>query len=154
MVILDGGSETPVTKNTGHNFTFPSGADKPVSDPPANIGQMKQELIEKEKQFQAEWKKSPGSFTSQLTPDARIQLNRHLPTTNRDSISVWINKLDKSLVWQAVGSGSASSGDLGYTYGVLKVLENPDVLKGHYVRIWKKHTGSGWLVEIEMINID
>ena len=39
------------------------------------------------------------------------------------------------------GAGAASSGDMGYTYGLLDIPGNHEATKGHYVRIWKKRAG-------------
>jgi ketosteroid isomerase-like protein len=156
-VILDGGSTTPAISVSKHNFSFPSGADKPVSNPPEiNVELSCKELLNSEKLFLSYWEKSPSSSacTSFLIPDARIQLNGHLPTTNLDTINILIAKLDKKLTWESIGAGAASSGDLGFTYGLLQISSTPGVTKGHYVRIWKKQPGSDWRIVIEMMNVN
>jgi hypothetical protein len=103
-----------------------------------------------------EWEKSPVSstYSSFLEPDARIQPVGHLPSVNRDTIKLWITHLPKTLTWRPVGSGAATSGDLGFTYGLLKIPGNPDVPKGHYVRIWKKRPGENWMILLEMMNMN
>jgi ketosteroid isomerase-like protein len=151
-VILDGGSATPVAEATKHKFTFPSGADKPVPNPPVmNVQQLTKELLDRDVQFESDWKKNPSTFISFLAPDARIQLGGHLPTTNADTIKSWVNQFDRSLTWQPVGAGVASSGDLGFTYGLV-TTQNKEVVKGHYVLIWKKRAGSSWQIVLEMVN--
>jgi len=151
-VILDGGSTTPVAEGPKHKFTFPSGADKPIPNPPAmNVQQLTTELLDRDNQFQTEGKKDPSAFTSFLATDARIQLGGHLPTTNADTIKSWFNQLDRSLTWQPVGAGAASSGDIGFTYGLIKTQKN-EIIKGHYVLIWKKRSGSTWHIVLEMMN--
>jgi hypothetical protein len=151
-VILDGGSTTPVAEGPKHKFTFPSGADKPIPNSPAmNVQQLTTELLDRDNQYEAEWKKNPVTFTSFLAPDARIQLGGHLPTTNADSIKSWVSQLDRSLTWQPVGAGVASSGDMGFTYGLITTQKN-EAVKGHYVLIWKKRHGSSWQIVLEMIN--
>ena len=152
-VILDGGSTTPVEEGPKHNFSFPNGADKVIPKPVVtDIDLSKKDLLEKDKLFQKEWKENPTAFTSFLASDGRIQLSGHLPTTNTDTIRTWVNTLDRSLVWKSIGAGAASSGDLGFTYGVMKT-QNSDLIRGHYVLIWKKRPGSTWQVVLEMINI-
>ena len=156
-VILDGGSETPAVMNPQHTISFPSGADKAVKNPPVvNTGFLSKELSDRDKQILAIWEKSPlpSTYISFLERDARIQLKGHLPTTNKDTINSFINSFDKTLIWETSGSGAASSGDLGYTYGLLKILGAPKVRKGHYVRIWKKLSGDSWKIELEMMNFD
>lgn len=156
-VILDAGSSTPVMKSSQHNFVFPPGADKDIPNPSKiSTELLDKELLNREDQFLTEWKKSPQSSTyhSFLVPNAHIQLKGHLPTTNADSINVWIARFDKTLAWKAVGAGAASSGDLGFTYGILETQGISDVKKGHYVRIWRRLPGSNWNIELEMMSLD
>jgi len=157
IVILDGGSTTPALINPRHNFSFPAGADKSVSNAPViNVEISSKELLERENQMLTEWEKSPvvSTYTSFLEPNVRIQPVGHLPSVNPDTIKLWIAHLPKALLWESVGSGAASSGDLGFTYGLLKIPGNPDVTKGHYVRIWKKLPGENWMILLEMMNMD
>lgn len=156
-VILDGGSETPVSENTKHGFSFPSGADKPVKDfPVLNNALLNKELFDREKQFLSVWEMTPipSSYISYLAPDARMQLKGHLPSTNADTINSFISGFEKKLIWETVGSGAAASGDLGFTYGLLQIRNSQPVIKGHYVRIWKKLPGTDWRIILEMINPD
>ena len=156
-VILDGGSETPIAADNKHSFSFPSGADKAVKNCPVfNEDLLNKELCDREKQFLSVWEKTPlpSSYISYLDPDARMQLKGHLPSTNADSIIAFISGFDKKLIWETVGSGAATSGDLGFTYGFLQIRSSQPVTKGHYVRIWKKQPGAGWRIDLEMINPD
>jgi ketosteroid isomerase-like protein len=154
-VILDGGSATPVVEGQKHKFSFPSGADKAIKNVAnLNVDQLKKELLEREGQFQKEWVKNPSAFTSFLAAGARIQLSGHLPTSNADTIKSWVNHFDRALIWQPSGAGAATSGDMGFTYGLL-LVKNSDSGKtiGHYVTIWRKRPGSEWNIVLEMINL-
>jgi ketosteroid isomerase-like protein len=156
-VILDGGSETPAVKNPQHRISFPNGADKPVKDPPIlNVDFLSKELFDRDKQILALWEKSPlpSTYTSFFGSNARLQMNGHLPTTNADTINSLITRMDKALIWETTGSGVASSGDLGYTYGLLRIKGTSSGTKGHYVRIWKKLPGDIWKIELEMTNLE
>jgi ketosteroid isomerase-like protein len=156
-VILDGGSETPAVKNPQHRISFPSGADKAVKNPPVmNTGLLSEQLSDRDKQFLAIWEKSPypSTYLLYLETNARIQMKGHLPTINKDSINLFISNLDKTLIWETSGSGAASSGDLGYTYGLLRIQGTPIKRNGHYVRIWRRLSGDSWKIEMEMINLD
>ncbi len=156
-VILDAGSTTPASIGNKHTFSFPAGADKAFPNPgKENIESLSSELSDREKQILTVWKNSPlsSTYTSFLAPNARIQLNGHLPTTNADTIKVWISHLDKSLTWKSVGSGAASSGDLGFTYGLLEIPGDPKGTKGHYVRIWRKQPGANWNIVLELMSLD
>jgi ketosteroid isomerase-like protein len=109
-VILDGGSETPVVKNSNHGFSFPAGADKKVIDPPVlNDDFLNKELCDREKQLISAWEKTPltSSYISYLDPDARMQLKGHMPSTNSDTIAAFISGFDKKLIWETAGSGAA-----------------------------------------------
>ena len=156
-VILDGGGTTPAKKDHKHTFSFPVGADKAVPNPPVqNAGLLSKELIDRENQFLLTWTKSPlaSTYDSYLAPYSRLQLSGHLPTTNADSINVLIAHFDKNFIWKSSGSGVATSGDMGFTYGMLEIHGNTEVVKGHYVRIWKKLPGASWKIEMEMMNFD
>jgi ketosteroid isomerase-like protein len=156
-VILDAGTGTPPIKGVAHNFEFPPGADKKVTNAAVvPEDQSCRELIDREKQFSAEWDKNhlPATFNSFLAEGARVQFNGHLPTTSRDTINLWITQMDKKLLWNSTGAGAAISGDIGYTYGLVEIPGNPAVTKGHYVKIWKKAQGSGWRIILQMVSLD
>jgi ketosteroid isomerase-like protein len=156
-VILDGGGTTPSMKDPGHNFSFPAGADKAVLKPPVlNAGLLSKELIDRENQFLQEWAKSPlpSTYTLYLAPQSRMQLSGHLPTTNADTINAMIAHFDKNLTWKSSGSGAATSGDMGFTYGLLEIPGNTEVIKGHYIRIWGKKPETGWKIVLEMMNFE
>jgi ketosteroid isomerase-like protein len=154
-VILDDGSTAPPLKNVNHSFSFPSGADKSIRNPPVIKNELlRKELMDRESQFASEWGKNPEAaiYMSFLTEEARVQLSGHLPTTNKDTIKVLISGLNKRMVWKPVGADAATSGDLGFTYGLLEIKGTPELTKGHWVRIWKKHNGADWRIILEMIN--
>jgi ketosteroid isomerase-like protein len=156
-VILDAGSETPVKAKPDHVVDFPGGADKSVAKPiVVSVEKSVREILDTEKSFLMEWKKNPDVpvYLGFLEPMARMQLNGHLPATSRDSISVFIRQRDKNLNWNSMGAGAASSGDMGFTYGMLEKQGNPTTIKGHYVRIWKKHPGTKWKIALEMISLN
>jgi ketosteroid isomerase-like protein len=154
-VILDGGGTTPAIKDPKHKFLFPSGADKPAPNLPViNIELSCKELLDREKQILGEWERSPvpSTYTKFLSPNVRIQFSGHLPTTDADTINSLIAHFDKNLIWKSSGSGAATSGDMGFTYGLLEIPGKPEVIKGHYVRIWKRQPGADWKIVLEMMN--
>jgi ketosteroid isomerase-like protein len=156
-VILDGGGTTPPKKDHNHSFSFPAGADKPVLNPPVlNTGLLSKELTDRENQFLQDWENSrlPSTYNSYVAPNYRMQLSGHLPTTNADSINYLISHFDKNLLWKTSGSGAATSGDMGFTYGLLELPGKSEVIKGHYVRIWKKQPGANWKIVLEMMNFN
>ena len=156
-VILDAGSPTPAMTDYDHPFSFPAGADKAIPDPKKlDTGTVCNELLEREKQIISAWKNNPvpSTYASFLAPNVRIQLNGHLPTTNRDTIRKWTGHFDKLLTWITSGSGAATSGDLGFTYGMLETGNEIKRSTGHYVRIWRKQPDKKWAIILEMMNMD
>lgn len=156
-VILDGGSETPPIKNPQHNFSFSPGTDKPVNHPVSiDPVSSSDELSMRELKFLSAWEQNPSTsvFKEFSAANVRLQVNGHLPTTDPDSVSSIISSLDKNLTWKTEGSGAASSGDLGFTYGILQSRKGNDAAKGHYVRIWRKQSGMNWKIILEMLNLN
>jgi hypothetical protein len=86
--------------------------------------------------------------------DARMQNNGHLPTINRDSINKFVSQFDKTLTWKTSGSGMATSGDLGFTYGYIYTKGVQYKPSGHYVRIWKKKSDKKRAISLEMLSMD
>lgn len=156
-VILDAGSATPTQTCYDHTFSFPVGDDKPFPNPKhVNVESARAELMEREKQFLAAWEINPlpATYASFLATGVRMQHEERFPTTNPDTINAWISQLHKTLTWETVGSGAASSDDLGFTYGLFEMQENPKGSKGYYVRIWKKQPTGNWAITLEMMSID
>lgn len=157
QVIFDAGSATPADTANKHSFSFPAGADKNIAVPKnVNADSLSRQLLEREKQMLGAWKNNPKSATyaSFLSPHPWLQYNGHLPTTNADTINNRITQLQKTLIWKSVGSGAASSDDLGYTYGFLEIPDGPKTVNGHYVRIWKKQGSGKWTIMLEMMSMD
>ncbi len=156
-VILDAGSETPKMKEYSNNFSFPKGADKSVSDHKNTVSEAPlKEMKETETQLLEAWKTKPGQLTysSFLAQNARLLRNGYLSATTKDSITRMISRLPPEMRWTASGAGVASSGDLGYTYGLIEINGSQKSTAGHYVRIWKKQVDGLWKILIEMMSIN
>jgi len=55
-----------------------------------------------------------------------------------------------TLTWEPVYGDVASSGELGYTYGIwtLSIKGSPDIFRGTYATIWKKENGEWkWVLD-------
>ena len=72
----------------------------------------------------------------------------HLPLLGADAIDYLVQQNDSAftLKWEPKTAIAASSGDLGYTYGiyVLKPGSKDTLLYGTYVSIWKKQSDGKW----------
>jgi ketosteroid isomerase-like protein len=156
-VILDSGIDSPPIAGKPHAFRFPVGADKtkPLSGADLTLSSEK-EILSRESELLDAWKKEPvvSLYSSFLAKDAIMMNGGHLPSTSEDSVNKWIDSAGKTLLWEKAGAGSASSGDLGYTYGYLFIKGNLSKAAGHYVRIWKRQPDNKWLISLEMRSID
>jgi ketosteroid isomerase-like protein len=155
QVILDAGSETPAPEVNNHTISFPAGADKPFNNKVhINTVIVSAELSDRDRQMLDIWKRNPVSSTyaAFLTTDVRIQKSSELPKIKKDLVRLFLDKLNRTLTWTTVGSGVASSGDLGFTYGTFETNDVSEISSGHYVRIWKKQSDGKWLISLEMIN--
>jgi ketosteroid isomerase-like protein len=152
-VILDDGAVMATSEAKEHPFAFPAGADKPVANPKhidAEAG--RKELMDVEKEFLSAWKKSSlsATYASFLAPKARLLRTDDVPVVSPEGVNILLSEIDKTLSWTASGSGAASSGDLGYTYGLFREQGT----SGHYVRVWKKQPDGHWKIIIELLNSD
>jgi pentatricopeptide repeat protein len=59
-----------------------------------------------------------------------------------------------TMTWEPSGGSIASSGDLGYTYGVYsyKPKERDTVIYGTYVSVWKKQADGKWKFALQTGN--
>jgi ketosteroid isomerase-like protein len=156
-VILDAGSQSPPPVTSQHRISFPSGADKPVANilniSPSTVSA---ELMDREKQILGIWKSDPvpSTYKSFLADDVRIQIGGELPKVKRDTINLWLSRLNKNLTWTTKGCSAANSADLGFTYGNFEIRSVSGISEGHYVRIWKKQSDGKWLITVDMMDID
>lgn len=79
--------------------------------------------------------------------DIRILRGGAFPSTGTRSIGAIATHTSGVPLWQPVGSGMARSGDLGYTYGTVRLAGNKE---SSYVRIWRKERGD-WKVVVDLL---
>lgn len=86
------------------------------------------------------------AFLQYIDDEGALLRPDHLPIVGAEAIN-YISLLSDTaytLSWKPVNAEIASSGDLGYTYGVFE-LQLPDtILTGTYVNIWKKQKDGDW----------
>lgn len=151
-VALDAGiSCPPPPDDRKHLFSFPSGDDKPVLNPP-NEQYTAIILMDEEAKMLEAWKRDPSfsTWSSFLDKNARIMRKGHFPSQNPELLRKWIEETGKLVTWEAQGSSVASSADMAYTYGIT----GSQGRKGNFVRIWKKNAEGEWKISIDMFNID
>lgn len=150
--VLDAGiSAPPPPESKKHSFTFPPGDDKPLANDP-KVHDSANDLMNEETKLLEDWKNDPSfsTWSAFFANDIRMMRNGHLPSQNSDTLKQWFTVTDKSLTWEVKGCGVARSEDLAYTFGTVESQGK----RGHFVRIWRKSTGSGWKIAIDMININ
>ncbi|HLO37017.1 MAG TPA: hypothetical protein VK173_00860, partial [Lacibacter sp.] len=57
-----------------------------------------------------------------------------------------------TMTWEPKGGDIASSGDMGFTYGVYKVATADTTLKGTYLNVWRKQADGKWKFVIDTGN--
>lgn len=86
------------------------------------------------------------AFLQYIDNEGTLLRPDHLPIVGAEAIN-YISMLSDTaykLSWKPSHAEIASSGDLGFTYGIYK-LELPDTtISGTYVNIWKKEKDGEW----------
>ena len=87
------------------------------------------------------------------TPDMRLLQFNSMPLIGRAAVEKQIPMRKARLKWIASGSGSASSGDLAYTYGMAYPVDHRmgDRPESVYLHIWQ-HTRHGWRLLLDLEN--
>jgi ketosteroid isomerase-like protein len=149
-VILDAGSTAPPMQGFDHGFTFPAGADKDINSQiiaKENKSHDEIDQIENEILNSTGTDSSPDRFKPFLSADVILIFNGKLPLKGIGP-ALAQSALKSPVRFTNTGTETAGSGDMGFTYGLIKEAGHMD---GHYVRIWKKYP-EGWKITIELMN--
>ena len=86
------------------------------------------------------------AFLEYIDNEGVLLRQDHLPIVGADAIDFLssINDTAFVLTWKPSKAEIASSGDLGFTYGIYELKTNDMSYKGTYVTIWKKHPDGSW----------
>jgi ketosteroid isomerase-like protein len=80
----------------------------------------------------------------------RIYRENYFPFLGTTGID---KEVDGPTMWRPISAGIASSGDLGYTYGIASGgSEGLESEKGSYLRIWKIQADGSWKLVLEITN--
>ena len=99
-------------------------------------------LIEVEKEFIALSKNSTQVYKKYLSADAILSRNGELPQHAMKTS----NSFPGNVEYKILGSGIASSGDLGYVYGSTVINDKTN----NYLRIWKREQAE-WRIVVEVL---
>jgi ketosteroid isomerase-like protein len=133
----------------GHNNKEPNTAGEVQKiKAPKKQKATQQSLIEAQEKFNHLAAISPqAAYQKYLSGQSILNQSGHLPiTTTFDQLSVFNDINDVSFNIQ--GSGIASSGDMGYTYGATTYKEKTD----NYLHIWR-HEKDGWKLAVAVVHL-
>jgi ketosteroid isomerase-like protein len=113
------------------------------------------DLIGAEKEFIAHYEKNAAeAYATFLSRDARICHGGFPALVTPDTRQKYIRKNLPVTTFRFVDGESASSRDIGYTYGAAEVHTTeggkPEVKKGTYARFWKTENGK-WRIAVDIL---
>jgi ketosteroid isomerase-like protein len=114
------------------------------------------EMLQTDKAFSAASEKNGmnKAFLEYAADDAVLLRPGYMPIVEADVIKFIKAQEDTSftMTWIPSGADIASSADLGYTYGVYKVVTADTTLTGTYLNVWKKQPDGQWKFVIDSGN--
>jgi ketosteroid isomerase-like protein len=86
------------------------------------------------------------AFIEYIDNEGILLRPNHPPIAGADAIDFLSQVNDSAyiLTWKPGGGEIASSGDMGFTYGIYNLEIKDTVLKGTYVSVWKKQPDGKW----------
>jgi len=86
------------------------------------------------------------AFLKYIDSGAVLLRAGHYPIVGKKAISFLQNENDSgfTLTWEPSSGEIASSGDLGFTYGLYTFANKDTTFQGTYVSIWKKQKDNNW----------
>ena len=118
-----------------------------IKDPDATKNDL-QNIMETDRAF-SELSKKHGmkdAFIEYMDSDGVLIRANHHPIVGADAIDFLSQANDStySLTWRPSSGEVASSGDLGFTYGIYNLQLKDTLINGTYVSIWKKQKDGKW----------
>lgn len=115
-----------------------------------------QEIINADKAF-SDMSRQLGmkkAFIQYISKEGALLRPGHMPIVGADAIDFLsqINDTAYTISWVPSRGDIASSGDLGYTFGIYTLVTADTTLKGTYVNVWKKQPDGDWKFVIDSGN--
>lgn len=86
-----------------------------------------------------------AAFEQAMHPFGRLHRNGALPLTSREAAVAWLAAHVSAMTSTPVKAESATAGDLGYTWGSVRVTAvDGTVTDGYYVRLWTRGADGRW----------
>jgi len=101
-------------------------------------------------------KGAAAAYEAVLADDARLLRVSRQPVLGKGAARAALAENGAPVTWEPQGGGVARSGDLGYTYGVVKKhTEGPDspwVNTSNYLRVWRKGADGVWKLAFDELS--
>ncbi|HSE41865.1 MAG TPA: DUF4440 domain-containing protein [Acidobacteriota bacterium] len=147
-VVIDHGHENPKPPQKPSLVTIEPQKIQKSHYPEAELKQ----LMERDRQFSyaAKEKGTQKAYEEYLAKRTRLMRSNQHPESDRDKALALVAQEKGTVSWSPEGGNVASSGDLGYTYGMSERSVDGKVQKGNYVRAWRKEDGV-WKVAVDVM---
>jgi ketosteroid isomerase-like protein len=89
-----------------------------------------------------------AALPAAMIEEARLHRNDMFPIVGRRAISAYLKGRQAHVNGVPMKAATATSGDLGYTYGSYELRAAATQEKGYYVRVWKR-VGNKWRVALD-----
>ena len=89
------------------------------------------------------------AFQEFAAPDVRLYRRNHFPFVKSDAVRAALDNKQAAVSWTPSGGDVATSGDLAFTYGLMRSVEGGKEIAG-YCRVWKKQPDGAWRVVVDV----
>ena len=135
---------------------FPLHDESSISDPKFDVSNGRSSLLKLEDEFStlSARKSATAAFGSYLAQDVRMLRQNVAPAVGKENALVFVSAMGGTLTWKPTMADIATSGDLGYTYGLYESKKGDMTVEhGSYARVWKKEGGK-WRVVMDVMSPD
>jgi ketosteroid isomerase-like protein len=92
-------------------------------------------------------KGAPAAYFQTMHEAGRLHHSGYLSMSSAKAASDWMTAHVKAMTSEPGKSETATSGDLGYTWGSFTMTSSTDqTSKGYYIRVWTRQTDGQWKV--------
>jgi ketosteroid isomerase-like protein len=95
-----------------------------------------------------------AAFLEYMDEDGTLLRPGRMPIIGADAVEFLssINDSAMQLTWEPRGGDVARSGDLGYTFGVYRMKDSTNEVRGTYVTVWRKQKDGHWKFALDSGN--
>ena len=89
------------------------------------------------------------AFQDFAAPGVRLYRRNHFPFVKPDAVRSALESNQAAISWTPSGGDVAASGDLAFTYGLVRSAEGGREIAG-YCRVWRKQPDGAWKVVVDV----